>query len=99
MNQMAMISNHDAMPVLVNSGKLSTLDGGVRPFDGREMLDPRHSVMNKDTRLKVLCDILDFGDGIYSIGDELIYLGGWMWGFAPFLWGAAASCSLMKQAR
>ena len=86
MNQVAIIANHDAMPVLINSGKISVGDG-TRVFDGREMLDPMHSVMNKNTHLKVLCDILDFQDGIYSIGDEFLLLGGWLWAFAPYTWG------------
>ena len=97
MNQVAIIANHDVMPVLINSGKVM-MAGGVRPFDGREMLDPMHSVMNKDTHLKFLCDILDFQDGIYSLGDEVLFLGIWMWAFAPYLWGFLICLKVYKLA-
>ena len=49
------------------------------------MLDDVHCVMTSKTHLNLLADIFDMKDGIYSIGDFLLILGGWLLGFAPFV--------------
>lgn len=84
-NQLAVIANHDAMPVLVNDAKIHS-HGGTVDIDGRRFIDPNHTVMDDHTHLKVLCDIIDI-DGIESVGDLGIDLGQWMWSYAPYLWG------------
>ncbi len=84
LNQAVMIANHGKFPVQLNSTAQEAL--GAKPGD---VLDGRgHSVMAPEDHLKVLADILNFGN-IYSIGDELIDLGSWGWTFAPYVWGFA----------
>ena len=50
------------------------------------MIDDVHCIMTKQTHLNFLADVFDMHDGIYSVGDGLIYLGEWFFGFAPFIW-------------
>jgi hypothetical protein len=47
------------------------------------MLDDTHCTMTDETRLNALADIFDMKDAIYSIGDFMLMLGGWLWAFAP----------------
>lgn len=54
--------------------------------DGTVMLDEVHCVMTDRTHLNLLADEFDLGN-IYSIGDFLLMLGNWLWGFAPIVWG------------
>lgn len=51
-----------------------------------QFIDQVHSVMGPNSRLKALADIFNLGIGIFSIGDFLILLGGWLWTFAPIAW-------------
>jgi hypothetical protein len=61
-------------------------------------LDDTHVIMTKDTHLNLLADWFDLrGDGTYSIGDGLIYLGEWLSSFAVYVWGALLLNSLRKQ--
>jgi hypothetical protein len=81
-NQIAMIANHDAMPVLANSIRFD----GTQPDSG--MMDKQHCVMTSDTHLNMLGDIFDFGrGGIESVGDLFLDFGEWLWTFAPYVWG------------
>lgn len=83
-NQAVLIANHGKFPVMVNAARAAA--SGLKPGD---VIDGEHSVMAHDDKLKPLADIFDFHDGVYSVGDELIELGEWSWGFAPYLWGFA----------
>ncbi len=49
-------------------------------------IDDVHVVMTKHTHLNFLADVFDMHDAIYSVGDGFIYLGEWLFGFAPFIW-------------
>ena len=52
------------------------LNGFKMPVRGRRQPPTRtHKNFDKSTRLWFLCDILRMPDGIWSIGDVLIYLG------------------------
>ena len=53
--------------------------------------------MTKDTHLNYLADIFDLHDGIYSIGDFLLMLGGWLMTFAPFVWAFEVVNRLRKK--
>jgi len=44
--------------------------------------------MTSKTHLNALADVFDLGS-IYSIGDFTLYLGEWLMGFTPFVWGYA----------
>jgi hypothetical protein len=50
-------------------------------------LDDTHTVMSSETHLNFLGDWIDLREATYSPGDELLYLGGWLANFAPFVWG------------
>lgn len=67
---------------MVNDTKLAVFGGAS--VDG--MMDDTHCVMTEDTHLNLLADVFDFHDSIMSIGDLLLDFGGWLWGFAPFVW-------------
>jgi hypothetical protein len=96
LNQAAVIANHDAMPVQANEARVMMMSNDSVTVAGKTFFDPRHSVMTADTRLKVLCDVFDFGDSISSIGDLLIDFGGWLWAFAPYVWGALVCLKLIS---
>ena len=52
------------------------------------MLDQVHCIMTPETHLNALADIFDFNqEGIYSIGDELLFLGDWLRFPCLLLWG------------
>lgn len=100
-NQAVLIANHDKFPVMINEHKLAKLveDAkenksndlfALRPMparvvNGAVMLDDIHCNMTKETHLNALADIFDLKDATYSIGDALLELGTWLWGFAPVL--------------
>ena len=65
--------------------------------DGTLMTDPTHCVMTSKTRLNWLADIFDFHQSIESVGDLLIGVGEWSWGFAPYVWGFAVLSPLFKK--
>jgi hypothetical protein len=96
-NQAVIIANHDTFPVMVNDVKLEEMTAPKAPaavlnlfqpapvlkMDGAVMLDDVHCNMTAETRLNALADIFDMKDAIYSIGDFMLMLGGWLWAFAP----------------
>lgn len=91
-NQLVLWANNDTFPVKVNPVKAQKFTGPdiVQLDDGTIMLDDEHCVMSSKTHLNILADNWDFKDeGIESIGDLLIELGGWLWTFCPFVWGFA----------
>lgn len=84
-NQAVLIANHGKFPVMLNAQKVAAND--LKPGD---VIDRRgHSVMAPEDHLKPLADIFNVGDGVESVGDFAIDLGGWTWQFAPYLWGFA----------
>jgi hypothetical protein len=91
-NQAVIIANHDTFPVRISEVKVAMLEaqeGATYTLpDGKVMLDPVHCVMTDKTHLNALADNFDIG-GIESVGDMALDLGGWLWTFAPFVWGAA----------
>lgn len=88
LNQLVLLANHGRFPVAWNSARLAGLDQStlVVGNDGVVMLDNVHCIMTSKTHLNFFADILDFGDGIYSIGDELLKLGGWFDTFCIYCW-------------
>ena len=99
-NQAVLMANHDRFPVLLNEQKVRDLssekvDLGPLSFivakpaevdsDGVVMLDDDHCVMTKETHLNALADVFDLKDATYSIGDFLLYMGEYLFGFAPFI--------------
>ena len=52
------------------------------------MIDDTHCQMTSKTHLNALADVFDLGS-IYSIGDFTLYLGEWLMGWTPFVWGYA----------
>jgi hypothetical protein len=51
-------------------------------FDG----DDVHVIMHKQSKLKWLADVFNFGGDIYSIGDGGIELGSWLLSWTPIAW-------------
>ena len=96
-NQAVLIANHDKFPVMVNDAKAAEMlqnkeeSAGAQHFvydshipDG--MLDDVHEIMTPQTHLNALADIFDLHEAIYSVGDLLLELGGWLGIFAPYVW-------------
>jgi hypothetical protein len=91
-NQLVLNANGDTFPVRINPVKVQLSATHAEP-DGTVYLDPTHVVMSSKTRLNPLADVLDFKDGIYSVGDELLLAGDWL---APFCWLAWALLMVLK---
>ena len=72
--------------------------GPIVLSDGTVMLDDTHCVMSKKTHLNFLADEFDLGS-IYSVGDFMLMLGSWVWGFAPIVWGVLAFRKLNRKTR
>jgi hypothetical protein len=101
-NQLVLAVNHDTFPVRLNPVKLKEFTEGKNPLtgelidtktvldDGTVMIDDTHCLMSDKTHLNLLADTIDFHSAIYSIGDEVLDLGEWLWAFAPFVWAFAA---------
>lgn len=51
-----------------------------------QFLDDTHSIMGRNSHLKILADVINLGDSICSIGDLLIWLGTWLLRFTPIMW-------------
>ena len=98
-NQVVLQANNDRFPVLINETKVREFNSEkvelgpmsitvVKPAnvdsDGVVMIDDTHCVMTSKTHLNFLADVFDLGS-IYSIGDFLLMLGGWLFRFAPFV--------------
>lgn len=92
-NQAVLIANHDKFPVMVNEYRRSQAE-----LTGTDlMMDKIHCVMTDKTHLNVLADVFDFqSEGICSVGDIGIYLGYWLWVFAPYVWGFEVIRRLIK---
>ena len=58
-------------------------------------LDDTHVLMSDKTHLNALADTFALDDTSYSIGDALLYLGEWLFGLAPFVWGWDVTRKLM----
>jgi len=51
-----------------------------------DMIDDTHCIMSKTNRLKFLADWINLGGHIASPGDLGIWLGSWLFSFAPIVW-------------
>ena len=106
-NQAVLIANHDTFPVLINQHKIDERNTEIAaaiaagaadvplPIGKDGMIDDVHCVMTNQTHLNALADVFDIGS-IYSVGDFLWYLGKWLAGFCPFIWGFAVIDKLRK---
>lgn len=81
-NQAVIVANHDRFPVMVNHRALDARGGA----DADGQIDQVHCVMTHDTHLNFLADWIDQQDAIYSPGDMLLMLGGFLWDYAPAAW-------------
>lgn len=97
-NQAVLIANHDTFPVLENEYKVGT-SKNITLSDGTVLTDPTHSVMTSRTRLNFLADVVDLGEGIWSIGDGFLALSQWSWQFAPYLYVFSVTNKLRKRKR
>lgn len=90
-NQIVLLANHDTFPVHVSQARIEdfTNDDAVNLPDGTVMLDKEHCLMTSKTHLNFLADVIDLKDRYVSIGDIGIEFGGYLWTFAPFIWGFA----------
>jgi hypothetical protein len=98
-NQAVLVANHGKFPVMMNAVMMDEFCS-LKQIDpeeiadipaafcgkGGDMIDKTHSVMGPKSRLKILADIFPLGKAIYSIGDGLLFLGGWLLTFTPFMW-------------
>lgn len=92
-NQAVIIANHDKFPVMFNGLNGSGIAVGQLLPD-----DPIHCMMGPSTHLNFLADIFDFHDGLYSIGDGLLYTGLWLWKYTPAIW-IFTLCSLVLKGK
>jgi len=91
-NQVVLFANHGTFPVQLNPKRQWKWD-----VDKNGMIDKEHVVMTSHTHLNLMADVFDFGgEGIESIGDLMIDLSDYLWGFAPFVWGYEVSRRLLK---
>jgi hypothetical protein len=65
-------------------------------LDREGFLDDTHVIMSSKTHLNWLADVFDLHTATYSIGDALLYLGGLLLGYAPFIWIFAMVNKLRK---
>lgn len=86
LNQIVMIANNGRMPVLLSPTELNSwLASPDNTILENGMMDMRHSVMTRSSRLKFLADIIDLKQsGIWSVGDLLIAVGENMEQAAPY---------------
>lgn len=54
--------------------------------NGGKFLDDTHVIMDKDSHLKILSDIIDMHEATYSVGDGLLEFGEWMWSWSVIAW-------------
>lgn len=90
-NQVVLYVNHGKFPVSVNQYR------AAKSADVNGMFDEEHCVMTSQTHLNLLADVFDWHKDIESIGDLSIDLGGWLWTFAPFVWGYEVSRRLLSK--
>lgn len=91
-NQAVLIANHDTFPVMLNKAtaqKIIAQQSVETPIENGDlvMLDETHCLMTNQTHLNLLADIFDMHNSTESIGDLSLDLGGWLWVFAPFVFG------------
>ena len=109
-NQLVLAANHDKFPVMANDFKAeimvakmeaewkqATAEAGLDIKLPEGMIDDTHCLMTKQTHLNFLADVFDLHDGIYSIGDFGIIIGGLLWAYAPFIWAFEVIRRLRKQ--
>jgi hypothetical protein len=96
LNQVAINANHDTMPALHNLGNIEEFVHDGFPIiqnlpQGKAIVltDERHSILTEDSHFYVLCDIIDFGDIVYSVGDVFIIVGEKLGAIIPYIWGLA----------
>lgn len=89
LNQIAINANHDSMPVLYNAGNVKDFiaDGYPQESQGEILTDPIHSVLTPESHFYILCDIIDFQDVKYSIGDAILYSSKALGKVIPYVWG------------
>jgi hypothetical protein len=110
LNQLVLNANHDTFPVEINTLKEKVFvakataewkdmaaEYGIDGTLPAGMIDDVHCVMTSKTHLNFLADVFDFKDGIYSVGDGLIYLGEWLGQFSLIVWGTVVISRLRKQ--
>jgi hypothetical protein len=99
LNQIAINTNHDTMPVLYNAGNVRQFIADGYPIEshGEILTDPRHSVLTPESHFYILCDILDFGDEKYSLGDVFISGSKDLAKGIPYVWGLALYAALCKK--
>jgi hypothetical protein len=101
-NQIVLFANNDKFPVMMNDAGVKRytaevedaksdpeVDQTLIPDVEDGMMDQTHCFMTSKTHLNFLADVFDFGTAYYSVGDGLLFLGGWAWTFMPFVWGFA----------
>jgi hypothetical protein len=101
LNEAVLLSNEQSFPVRLSEvEKLqveNTPDATLTLPSGRVLLDPVHCVMTDKTRLNWLADNFRTPEGIESVGDGLLDLSKWTWGFVPFVWAYAVLSKLKKE--
>jgi hypothetical protein len=102
LNQIAINANYDSMPVLYNVGNVDQFIDHKNGFPkesvgGTILTDERHSVLTPDSHVYLLCDIIDFGDVKYSVGDFLIKASRTLDGAIPYIWGLALYSEVRKR--
>jgi hypothetical protein len=70
-----------------DSARQATFD--LLALQKQGFLDDTHCLMTPKTHLNFLADWIDFKSETDSPGDLLLDLGGWLWNFAPVVWGVS----------
>jgi hypothetical protein len=101
LNQIAINANHDSMPIVFNASNFKDfidVKNGYPVFaQGEIFTDSQHSIMNPNSRFKILCDWIDFVDVKYSIGDVILFAGEDLGKVIPYVWGLALFAELRKK--
>jgi len=84
-NQLVLIANHGAFPVLMNDAQQLMAEDSVK-IGSVIMLDEVHCVMSSQSHLRFLADIFNLGSAIFSIGDLLLYFGRFLSAFCLPIW-------------
>jgi hypothetical protein len=101
MNQIAINANHDSMPVLYNAGNVRAFvhvdEGYPIESQGEMLTDGIHSVLTSESRFYILCDIIDFHNVKYSLGDGVLFASRWLESVIPYVWGLALYAEVRKK--
>jgi len=65
-------------------------------FEEKGFLDDEHCLLTTKTHLNYLSDVISLQDTTYSIGDIMLYLGDWLWDFAPYIYVFATVYKLRR---